>query len=138
MAKIIPSRKSAMPLSQQSVPPPVLNKLRSICLALPNVKEETAWVGTRWCIHKKNFAHVLMVSDGRPAAYAAAACSHGPLCIVTFRSKLAEFDPAIFRSEPYFKPVWFASIAGMKIDERTDWATVRDHIVASYELLKKK
>ena len=38
------------------IPPAILTRLRSMCLALPEAYEEQAWVGTRWCIRKKNFA----------------------------------------------------------------------------------
>jgi hypothetical protein len=104
-------------------------------MALPRVREEQAWVGIRWTIRRKNFAHVLMIVDGHPAAYAKAADSDGPLCILTFRSELAAFDPAVFKTGKYFKPVWFRNIAGMRIDDDTNWDAVKDHIEASYRQL---
>ena len=39
-------------------PPRILARVRKICLALPDVVEEQAWVGVRWTIRKRNFAHV--------------------------------------------------------------------------------
>jgi hypothetical protein len=128
----------AVTLYEPNVPPQILKKLRAICLAIPRVTEERAWVGVRWCINSKNFAHVLMINNGHPPAYAKIARSSGPICVLTFRSSLAEFDPAIFRMEPYFKPEWFSNIAGMKLDEKTDWQAVKDHILASCQLLGKK
>jgi hypothetical protein len=122
----------------QKIPPPILIYLRKICMALPEAYEETAWVGTRWCIAKKNFAHVLMIKDGHPPNYAKAANSSGPHCILTFRSDLAEYDPAIFQSDPYFKPVWFRNIAGLKLGDHSNWNAVKDHIEASYRLLAQK
>jgi hypothetical protein len=41
-------------------------ELRAICLGLPEAREERAWVGTRWMVGKKTFAHVLTVEDGWP------------------------------------------------------------------------
>lgn len=41
----------------------ILTRLRKACLVLPEVREEQAWVGTRWCIRKETFAHVLMIAD---------------------------------------------------------------------------
>jgi hypothetical protein len=127
-----------MPAAQQQIPQHLISKLRTICMALPAAYEEPAWVGTRWCIAKKNFAHVIMIKDGHPPNYAKAANSNGPHCILTFRSDLAEYDPAIFQHDPYFKPVWFRNIAGMKLDRDSNWNTVKDHIEASYRLLAQK
>ena len=39
----------------------------SLCLALPEAYEEEAWVGTRWRIRTKTFAHVLMIDRGLAA-----------------------------------------------------------------------
>jgi hypothetical protein len=127
-----------MSAPRHDIPQQYFKKLQTICISLPNVIEETAWVGKRWCVGKKNFAHILMINNGHPPAYARSASSNGPLCVLTFRSQLAEFDPDVFRVEPYFKPVWFANIVGMKIDEQTKWDAVKDHISASYALLTKK
>lgn len=124
-------------MGKQDVPTHVLEDLRAICLALPGVREETAWVGIRWRVLKKSFAHVLMISNGHPPAYAKAARSSGPLCVLTFRSELAEFAPDVFKADPYFKPVWFANLAGMKIDDNTDWDAVEDHVMASHGVCLK-
>ncbi len=117
------------------IPPQIMAKIRKMAMAMPRAYEETAWVGTRWCISKKNFAHLILVNDGHPPNYAKAANTFGPQCILTFRSDLAGYDQEIFRQEPYFKPVWFRNIAGMKLDRGTNWTAVKDHIEASYRLL---
>ncbi len=122
----------------QQVPHTIITKLRKICMALPRAYEEAAWVGTRWCISKKNFAHVIMIKDGQPPNYAQAANSLGPICILTFRSDIADYDTSIFQSEPYFKPVWFRNIAGIKLDRDTNWTKIKDHVEASYRLLAPK
>ena len=131
-------RAKAMAKTRPNVAKPILTKLRSVCLALPETTEEPAWVGIRWCIRGKNFAHVLMIESGWPPAYAKAAGSSGPLCVLTFRSDLAEFDPGSFSRPPYFKPVWWPNILGMALDEHTDWKAVGAHLVASYRLLAPK
>ena len=124
--------------TSQSIPPHILIYLRKLCMALPDAYEETAWAGTRWCIRKRNFAHVIMIKDGHPPNYAKAANTNGPECVLTFRSDLAEYDAAIFQGEPYFKPVWFRNIAGMKLHQDSNWNAVKDHIEASYRLLATK
>jgi hypothetical protein len=112
----------------------VLSRLRAICLELPEVREEQAWVGTRWMVCKKNFAHVLMIDSGWPPAYARAAGSAGPLTVLTFRSS-ARLDARRFSKAPFFKPVWWPNIAGMSIDARTDWDEVSELVIGSYRLL---
>ena len=87
------------------VPPEFLTELRAICLELPEAYEESAWVGTRWCVRKKNFAHILVIDSGWPPAYAKAAGSNGPICVLTFRTRGPEFDPVSFGRHPFFRPV---------------------------------
>ncbi len=41
------------------VAPAILDRLRARCLALPEAYEEQAWVGTRWRVRGRTFAHVL-------------------------------------------------------------------------------
>ena len=128
----------AMANTHPNVPNAITTRLRAMCLALPEAYEEPAWVGIRWCIRKKNFAHVLMIESGRPPAYAKAAGSNGPICILTFRSDLVAFDPGSFSKRPYFKPVWWPDILGMVLDDKADWKAVGSHLVASYRVLAPK
>ena len=64
------------------VPLEIVAELRSVCLGLPEAYEEPAWVGTRWRIRKRTFAHVLTVDSGWPPAYARAAASNGPIIVM--------------------------------------------------------
>jgi hypothetical protein len=127
-----------MAAQRPDVPRQFITALRSVCLELPEAYEESAWVGTRWCVRKKNFAHVLMISSGWPPAYARAAGSHGPLCVLTFRTPGPEFDPASFARAPFFRPAWFPDIIGMTLDAGTDWGRVERLVVASYRVLAPK
>jgi len=113
-------------------PQALVDRLRAICLDLPEATEETAWTGTRWCISRKNFAHVVMIADGWPPAYAKAAGSAGPLCVLTFRTPGAAADIVRMRRAPYFLPRWWPDIAGMALAADTEWDDVEQHVVASY------
>jgi YjbR len=124
--------------SHATVPDEVLAKLRLICLALPEAYEETAWVGTRWCVRKKNFAHVLMIADGWPPAYAKVAPAEGASCVMTFRSPLAELHAPSFESAPFFRPGWWPDIAGIVLDAATDWSEVQALVIESYRTLAPK
>jgi hypothetical protein len=120
------------------VPPETLAKLRLACLDLPEAREEKAWVGTRWMIGQKNFAHVLMINDGWPPAYAQASGSNGPACVLTFRAPIAKLAAPRFKRAPFFRPVWFPNIAGLFIDARTDWDDVTLLVIDSYRTLAPK
>lgn len=127
-----------MSTKRTEVPREILAELRSVCLELPEAYEEAAWAGTRWCVRKKNFAHVLMISSGWPPAYAQAAGSDGPICVLTFRTPGPEFDPPSFGHYPFFRPVWFPNIVGMVLDARVDWERVAKLVIGSYRVLAPK
>ena len=116
----------------------IVLRLSSICLGLPEAHEERAWVGTRWMIGKKNFAHVLTIAAGWPPAYAQAAGSDGPATVLTFRLPLPRADAPRFKRAPFFRPVWFPNIVGMTIDGHTDWDEVADLLTESYCVLAPK
>ena len=123
----------------QAVPSSVLAKLRAICLALPGVSEEAAWVGTRWVVGKRNFAHVVRIDEGWPPAYAKAAGSDGPLVVLTFRTSDMLRDALRDAGPRFFVPVWGTrwgtKVVGIKLDRNTNWKEVKMLIEESYSLL---
>jgi hypothetical protein len=125
-------------MKRKEVPREVLSKLRLACLDLPEAREEQAWAGTRWVVGKKNFAHVLMIDGGWPPAYAQAAGNAGPACVLTFRLSRPAVQAPRFSRPPYFRPVWFPNIAGMFIDDSTDWDDVTELVIHSYCVLAPK
>jgi len=127
--------KNAGPGDMPAVPRAVLARLRTPCLELPEAAEEAAWTGIRWTIRGKNFAHVLMIKDGWPPAYARAAGTRGPACVLTFRLAAEHCAAQRFRRAPFFRPVWFPNIAGLAIDADTDWDEADTLIRNSYRVL---
>jgi hypothetical protein len=117
------------------VTPDIVARLRSICLPLPEAYEETAWVGTRWRIRKRTFAHVLSVSDGWPPAYARAARTDGPVTVVMFRSSGAELGTLRHAGHPFFGPPWRSDEVGMAFGGDVDWSEVAELLTESYCLL---
>ena len=120
------------------VPRPIVAKLRSICRRLPEAYEEQAWVGTRWRIRKRTFAHVLTVESGRPGGYARAAGTSGPVTVMTFRSSGPELDALRHTGQPFFGTRWRADEVGMVIDDDVDWSEVAELLTESYCLLAPK
>jgi hypothetical protein len=121
-----------------SVPQDIIDKLGEICFVLPEVNEEEAWVGRRWMVRKKNFAHVLMVDKGYPPTYARVAKlntkinnTSTPVCILTFRTDTANTVPKYLKS-PYFLPGWWPNIVGIYINNKTNWNNISLLINASY------
>jgi hypothetical protein len=120
------------------VSPTILARLRSICDALPEVYEEQAWVGVRWCVRKRTFAHVLVIDDGWPPAYARAAGLDGPACVLMFRASGAEVAVLREGGPPYFAPPWRGDEVGLVIDEGADWGEVAELLTDSYCVLAPK
>ncbi len=114
-----------------------LAKVRAICLALPQAYEEPAWVGTRFMIRKRNFAHLVSIEDHWPPAYARAA--GGDALVVTFRASdmlrdvLRDAGPRYFVADWGTK--WGTKVVGMKLEGRIDWHEVETLVVESYRLL---
>lgn len=119
-------------------PAAVVERLRGICLALPEAYEEQAWVGTRWSIRKRNFAHVVAIEGGYPPAYARQAGTDGPALVLTFRSSGDELAVLSAAGPPFFRPPWAPNIVGMLLDVDegvtggVDWDEVAELVTESY------
>ena len=109
------------------VPADVLRELRAACLALPEAHEQQAWAGTRWCIRKRSFAHVLTLDS--PA---------GPTTVLSFRSGGAELAALRATGHPFFRPGWGDNVVGMVLDGATDWDEVTELVTESYCIMAPK
>jgi hypothetical protein len=110
----------------------VLARVRAACAHLPEIVEQPAWVGTRWRVRTKTFAHALTIDDGRPQAHAEAAGTDGPATVLTFRSRGEELVVLSRAPKPFFKPVWFPDVVGLVLDGATDWDEVGELLTESY------
>ena len=118
--------------SHVDAPQEIVTALGLICLNLPEVEEELAWVGTRWRVRSKTFAHVVPIDEAWPPAYARATGSDGPLVVLTFCSSGPELDVLRSHERPFFAPQWRKDVVGLVLDEDTDWAEVRELLTESY------
>jgi hypothetical protein len=134
----MPASPPTRPAIVEGVPPAIVGALRSVCLDLPGVYEERAWVGTRWRVRKRTFAHVLQVDAGWPPAYAHAAGSRGPISVLTFRSSNPERYAHGRAHYPFFWPGWWTDLVGVVLDTRVDWHEVGELLVDSYCVLAPK
>jgi hypothetical protein len=106
------------------VPEDLEVRLREHCLALPDAYEERAWVGTRWLVRKRTFAHVLgVVVDARH------------LVVLSFRSAGEELEVLRHAGPPFFVLGWGRDAIGMVLDASTDWDEVGELVTESFCVL---
>ena len=110
-------------------------RLGDCCLRLPEVVEEPAWVGTRWRIRQRTFAHVLPLVDGRPPSYAIAAGIEGPAVVLTFRITAAERELFTQLGPPYWAVRWGRDVGGLVLGPESDWREIGELVTESYCLL---
>ena len=101
-------------------PHDVLERLRLVCLELPNEVEERAWAVTRWVMRKQNFAQVLWPEAAWPPARAWGLGRPGPECVLTFRLRLkpADLTRAGSRISPTSRSLWLGrgrDVAGREL-----------------------
>lgn len=125
-------------MTRPDVPDDVLVGLRAICLALPEAHEEPAWVGTRWRIRTRTFAHVLGISDEYPPAYSRDAPLVGDATVLTFRAAGQELHALTNGGHPFYKPRWHPQVLGMIVQPDVDWGEVTELLTESYCLLAPK
>ena len=120
------------------MPTPIVDGLRRTCLALPDAYEEAAWVGIRWRVRTRTFAHVLGVDHGWPPAYARAAGTDGPATVLTFRAHPDDAGALRSARPPFFAPVWRDDEVGLVLREPIDWAEIAELLTDSYCVLAPK
>lgn len=110
----------------------ILASLRAIIGTLPECTEEPAWVGVRWKVRSRTFAHALTIDAGRPASHARAAGTAGPATVLTFRSEGEELEVLRRSGPPYFFGGWGRDVVGVVLDGSISWEEVRELLTESY------
>lgn len=101
-------------------------RLRDICLALPEAAEKEAWGDPTWRVRDKIFA-MEKSADGRPAVWVKAPPGS--------QAVLIGADPDRFFAPPYVGPKGWV---GMYVDRKPDWDEVATIIRRSYSLIAPK
>jgi hypothetical protein len=109
------------------VPEDVEIRLRELCLDLPDAYEERAWVGTRWMVRKRTFAHVLGVEVGSER-----------MVVLSFRSAGEELEVLRHAGHPFFVLGWGRDAIGMVLDADTDWSEVGELLTESFCVMAPK
>jgi hypothetical protein len=110
---------------------------RAVCLALPDAYEEEAWVGTRWMVRRRTFAHLFEIVDGYPPAFSAAAGTRGPATVLVVRSQELELA-AVLAGADSFGPLWNRGDVGIRLDLRDEREELAELVAESYRLRAPK
>lgn len=117
------------------VRPEILERVRSICMALPEAYEELAWVGTRWRVRQGTFAHVVTIEEDGPASFRQAFDVDGEATVITFRAEADERAALTITGKPFYHAGWGRNAMGMLLDDETDWDEVSELLTDSFCVL---
>src|SRR5687768_8114304 len=96
----------------------MVRRIGRVLNALPDCREEAAWVGTRWQVGTATVAHVFGGED--------------QLFRVVFRAEPDEVMALQHLGAPYFRAGWGRNVVGMLLDDDTDWAELAELLTDSY------
>jgi hypothetical protein len=119
------------------VPAAVIARLDGICAGLPDAYAEEAWIGMRWRIRQRTFAHVFRVGERRSEAFQAFRFP-GAATVLTFRADGEDLLALMHAGWPFHHPGWGRDVVGMVLADDTDWDEVRELVTDSYCLLAPK
>ena len=106
----------------------ILERMRQVCLSLPEASEAEAFGAPTFQIRTKNFA-MLHRPDGRTAVWCKATAD--------FQQALVNSEPDRYFAPPYLGPKgWVA--AWLDDDVDPDWDEIDEIIVESYRLIAPK
>ena len=117
------------------VPPVFLDRVRSICLALPEAYEEQAWTGVRWRVRRRTFAHVITIDESSTSVLRRAFGLEGEVTAVTFRAPDDELLALRQMGHPFHHAGWGRDVMMMHLDGSTDWDEVAELLTDSFCLL---
>jgi hypothetical protein len=104
------------------VPRAFVRRIREVLTALPECREEEAWVGTHWRVgHGSSGATVAHVFGGEDQLFR-----------VVFRAEPDEVAAFEHMGDPYFRSGWGGNSIGMLLDDDTDWDELAELLTDSY------
>ena len=118
--------------------PALVARVAAICLALPEAHEQDAWIGVRWRIRQRTFAHLAHVDPRGGSVFGLAARLGSPTDVITFRSAGEELEALVHSGLPFYKPDWSPHVIGLVIGDDTDWDEVAELMADSYCLMAPK
>ncbi|MFE0100632.1 MmcQ/YjbR family DNA-binding protein [Streptomyces sp. NPDC059009] len=124
--------------SPGDVPPEILNRLRPICRQLPESYEEPAWIGVRWRIRTRTFAHVYTPDAERSPVYAPLVAAGQELVVMTFRVPVDDLLGLTADGFPFRRADWGHNVVVAVLGDHTDWSELTELITDSYREMAPK
>ncbi|MFE6787177.1 MmcQ/YjbR family DNA-binding protein [Streptomyces sp. NPDC057680] len=124
--------------SPGDVPPEILDRLRSICGQLPESYEEPAWIGVRWRIRSRTFAHVYTPDVDRSPVYASYVGADQEPVVMTFRVAADDLLGLTAAGFPFFRADWGHDVVVAVLGDHTDWTELAELITDSYRGMAPK
>ncbi|MEU3464329.1 MmcQ/YjbR family DNA-binding protein [Streptomyces sp. NPDC006733] len=122
----------------EEVPPEILNGLRSICRQMPEAYEEPAWIGVRWRIRRRTFAHVYLPDVDRHPVYASYVSAEQEPVVMTFRVPVYDLLGLTAGGFPFFRADWGHNVVAAVLGDHTDWTELAELITDSYREMAPK
>lgn len=124
--------------SPGDVPPEILNRLRPICRQLPESYEEPAWIGVRWRIRTRTFAHVYTPDTDRSPVYAPYVTAGQELVVMTFRVPVDDLLGLTAGGFPFLRAGWGPNVVATVLGDHSDWTELSELITDSYREMAPK
>ncbi|MFD9609590.1 MmcQ/YjbR family DNA-binding protein [Streptomyces sp. NPDC090082] len=124
--------------SPGDVPPEILSRIRSVCQHLPESYEEPAWIGMRWRIRTRTFAHVYAPDVDRSPLYAPYATEGQDPVVMTFRVDADDLLGLTAPGFPFFRAAWGRNAVVAVLGDHTDWTELAELITDSYRGMAPK
>ena len=96
----------------------MVRRISRVLNALPECRQEEAWVGTRWQVGAATIAHVFGGED--------------QLFRVVLRAEPDEVMALQHLGDPYFRAGWGRNVVGLVLDDDTDWDELAELLTDSY------
>lgn len=124
--------------SPGDVPPEILNRLRPICRQLPESYEEPAWIGVRWRIRTRTFAHVYTPDTHRSPVYAPYVTGGQEPVVMTFRVPADDLLGLTAGGFPFLRAGWGHNVVATVLGDHSDWTELSELITDSYREMAPK
>lgn len=124
--------------SPGDVPPEILNRLRPICRQLPESYEEPAWIGVRWRIRTRTFAHVYTPDTHRSPVYAPYVTGGQEPVVMTFRVPADDLLGLAAGGFPFLRAGWGHNVVATVLGDHSDWTELSELITDSYREMAPK
>lgn len=114
------------------IDPEVLRRVDAICSALPDAYREPAWIGVRWRVRRRTFAHLYALGPGDESSLMPSGHTGTGLTALTFRAPAEELEALRQAGPPFHHVGWGRDVMAVVVDDSTDWVEVAELLTDSF------